>query len=94
VPTRSGATARRIAGFHLSPWTVAVCSEETICQQLQFSSGVYPVHETETPDNWSTYVAKWVCDQGLEGDLVILTEGPSAKHPEANHRMEIIDLRR
>jgi pyruvate kinase len=94
VPTRSGATARRIAGFHLPVWTVAVCSEETTCHQLQFSSGVYPVHETENPDNWNTYVAKWVCDHGLEGDLVILTEGPSGSHPEANHRMEIIDLRR
>ncbi len=30
----------------------------------------------------------------MEGDLAILTEGPSAKHPEANNRMEIIELRR
>ncbi len=28
----------------------------------------------------------------IEGNLVVLTEGPSSKHPEANHRMEIIDL--
>jgi pyruvate kinase len=28
----------------------------------------------------------------MEGDLVVLTEGPSTKHPEANNRMEIIDL--
>jgi pyruvate kinase len=28
----------------------------------------------------------------VEGNLVVLTEGPSSKHPEANHRMEIIDL--
>jgi pyruvate kinase len=93
VPTRSGATARRIAGFHLPPWIVGVCSEEATCQQLQFSSGVYPVHEKEDPENWNTYVAKWVKDHGLEGNLVILTEGPSSKHPEANHRMEIIDLK-
>jgi pyruvate kinase len=93
VPTRSGATARRIAGFHLAPWIVGVCSEEATCQQLQFSSGVYPVHEKEDPENWNTYVAKWVKDHGLEGNLVILTEGPSSKHPEANHRMEIIDLK-
>ena len=30
----------------------------------------------------------------MEGHLVILTEGPSTKHPEANHRMELIDLRK
>ena len=92
VPTRSGETARRIAGFHMPVWTVAVCSEERTCQHLQFSSGVYPVHETEDPENWSTYVAKWVHDHGLEGNLVLLTEGPSSKHPEANNRMEIIEL--
>jgi pyruvate kinase len=94
VPTRSGATARRFAGFHLPVWTVAVCSEETTCQHLQFSSGVYSVHETQDSENWNAYVARWVRDQGLEGDLVIMTEGPSPKHPEANHRMEIIDLSR
>jgi len=25
---------------------------------------------------------------------VVLTEGPSSRHPEANNRMEIMDLRR
>jgi pyruvate kinase len=29
----------------------------------------------------------------VSGDLAVLTEGPSSKHPEANNRMEIIDLR-
>jgi hypothetical protein len=27
----------------------------------------------------------------VEGNLFVLAEGPSSKHPEANHRMEIID---
>ena len=31
----------------------------------------------------------WRKEQGVEGDLVVLTEGPSSKHPEANNRMEI-----
>jgi pyruvate kinase len=92
VPTRSGATARRIGGFHLPVWIVGVCSEEATCQQLQFSSGVYPVHEPQHPVHWNTYVKKWIGDHGLEGNLVVLTEGPSSKNPEGNHRMEIIDL--
>jgi hypothetical protein len=29
----------------------------------------------------------------LMGNLAILTEGPSAAHPETNHRMEIIRLK-
>ncbi len=30
----------------------------------------------------------------IVGDIAVLTEGPSSKHPEANHRMEIIELGR
>lgn len=92
VPTRSGETARRTSGFHLPPWIIAVCFNEAICQQLQFSSGVYPVHETEDPENWNTYVAKWMGDHGLAGNFAVMTEGPSPEHPQTNHRMTIIDL--
>lgn len=92
VPTRSGATGRSIARFRLPVWVVAVSSHEATCQQLQLSSGVYPVHEPQSPEDWKAYVKGWVGDHGLPGDLVVLTEGPSSKHPEANHRMEIIDL--
>jgi pyruvate kinase len=92
VPTRSGATARRIAGFHLPAWIVAVSAQDATCQQLQFSSGVHPVHEREHPENWNHYVKRWVGDRRLEGNLVVLIAGPSSKNPEANHRMEIIEL--
>ncbi|MGE5239008.1 MAG: pyruvate kinase [Chloroflexota bacterium] len=94
VPTRSGATARSLSLFRLPVWIVAVSSQEKTCQNLQFSAGVMPLHETDHPDDWNTYVKKWVKSHELEGNLVVLTEGPSAKHPEANHRMEIIDLTR
>ena len=92
VPTRSGTTARRIAFFRLPVPVVAVSSQEATCQRLQFSSGVCPVHEADHPEDWFTYVKKWVSDHGQPGDMVILAEGPSTKHPEANHRMEVIDL--
>ena len=29
----------------------------------------------------------------LDADLMLLTEGPSAKHPEANHRLELIAVK-
>jgi pyruvate kinase len=93
VPTRSGATARGMARFRPPVWIVAVSSQESTCRGLQFSYGVHPVYEGEYPENWSAYATKWVEDHGVEGQLVILTEGPSGKHPEANHRMELIDLR-
>jgi pyruvate kinase len=94
VPTHSGATARSIARFRYPVWTIAVSSQMATCQQLQFSSGVYPVHEPEHPEQWKTYVGRRVSEFNLAGELVVLTEGPSMKHPDANHRMEIIDLKR
>jgi pyruvate kinase len=94
VPTHSGATARSIARFRLPVWITAVSRQESTCQGLQFSYGVYPVHEPEHPDDWNGLAKAWVRKHGLVGRFVVLTEGPSSRHPEANNRMEIIDLLR
>jgi pyruvate kinase len=52
------------------------------------------VHEPDHPQDWNAYVRDWLRSHGVEGNLVVLTEGPSWKHPEANNRMELIDLTR
>jgi pyruvate kinase len=93
VPSRSGATARSIARFRPPVWIIAVSSQEATCQRLQFTFGVHPLFEADHPEDWSNYVRR--CLEALEitGDFVVLTEGPSAKHPEANNRMELIDLK-
>jgi pyruvate kinase len=93
VPTHSGATARSIARFRFPVWTVAISSQDWACQRLQFSSGVYPVHEPEHPEDWKSYLKQWLSEHGIAKRLTFLTEGPSTKHPEVNHRMEIVDLR-
>lgn len=90
--TKSGATARGLARIRPPLWIVAVSSQEATCQALQFSYGVHPVYEREYPDDWTAYARKWVEDHRLEGQLAILTEGPSDKNPEANHRMELVEL--
>jgi pyruvate kinase len=93
VPTRSGATARRISRFRLPVWIYAVSALEKTCQDLLFSFGVHPVFEPDHPTDWR----RWICEQlpsvVEKGNLVILTEGPSKKHPYRNNRMEIISLR-
>jgi pyruvate kinase len=94
VPTKSGATARSIARFRPPVWIVAVSSQKSTCQTLQFSYGVHPVHEEEHPENWNAYVKKWLKAHKVEGNLVVLTEGPSTKHPETNNRMELIELKK
>jgi pyruvate kinase len=92
VPTRSGATARSISRFRLPVWITAVSSVEATCQRLQFSYGVYTLHQPEHPGDWKAFARKVLALEGVEGNLVILTEGPSAKHPDANNRIELIDL--
>jgi len=94
VPTQSGATARSIARFRLPMWITAVSPLESTCQNLQFSYGVHSVHAPEHPTDWKAFAREWLGDHGVDGDLVVLTEGPSFRNPEANDRMEVIDLRR
>ena len=94
VPTHSGATARSIARFRLPVWITAVSSQTKTCQDLMFSYGVFPVCEPEHPDDWRAWAKKLLASQGLTGNLVVLTEGPSKKRPDRNNRMEIIDLTR
>jgi len=50
------------------------------------------VHEFNHPEDWNSYVKEWLRDHEVAGNIAILTEGPSSKHPEANNRMEIINL--
>jgi pyruvate kinase len=94
VPTRSGATARSISRYRLPVWILGVSSLDSTCQRLQFTYGVHAVHEPDHPEDWKDYARRWMADQGVVGDLVILTEGPSSKHPEANNRMELMEIKR
>jgi len=94
VPTRSGATARSITRFRLPVWITALSRYEKTCRDLMFSYGVLPVFEPEHPDDWKPLARNWLQTIGEVGNLVVLTEGPSTKHPYRNNRMEILDLSR
>jgi len=93
VPTRSGATARVIARFRPLPWIVAVTSSHETSCTLRFSRGIHPLWEPQHPADWREYIGGWLQGQGLTQGLVLLTEGPSSLHPEANHRVEILELK-
>ena len=92
VPTRSGETVRQIARFRLPVWIVAVCDQESICQQLRLSYGVNPVYEPNPPDDWTAFARQWARDHGASGRSVVLAAGPSPRHPDASHRIEIIEI--
>ena len=92
VPSLSGLTARSITRFRLPVWIAAVSSDEAVCQHLLFSYGIYPVYDPDPPDVWNEFARSWLKSHGVDGNLVVLSTGPSPKHPEANNRIEIIDL--
>lgn len=94
VPTLTGHTARMVSRFKLPVWIAAVSPEEATCQGLQFSYGVYPVHEPNSPENWSAFAKGWAKEKQLTTGTVVLTEGPSRDNPEANPHLEIFDLSR
>ena len=80
--------------FRLPVWIAAVSSQQQTCQSLVFSYGVFPVFEPEHPEDWDSFVRSWLERYQVEGEMVILTEGPSTKHPGMHNRMEIIELGR
>jgi len=92
VPTRGGHTPRSITRFRLPVWIVAVSSQESTCQGLQFSYGVQPVYEGSHPENWKAFIEDWLTRHEIRGRFAVLTEGPSSKYPDANHRLEIVKL--
>lgn len=61
-------------------------SEVAVCY------GVYPVHNPAHPKNCRAFAQDVLRIHGLKADLVILTEGPSTKNPNANNRIELLYL--
>ena len=94
VPSWSGDMARNISRFKLPAWITAVSPLEETCQTLQLSYGVHAILDQLPQDDWKSYARQLVKKLRVEGDLVLLTEGPSSENPHANHRMDIIELDR
>lgn len=97
VPSLSGATARRVSRFRLPQWIIAPSRDETTCQRLQFSFGVYPVYVPAeevlaTPDERQTYTRQWLKRHGVQGDLVLLIEGSGTLKAQDTRRIDIIEI--
>jgi pyruvate kinase len=92
VPTRSGNTARMISRVKPAVWVAAPCADPVACQGLAFSYGVQPIDCSADPDNWRDFAAHWRREHQLPGDIAMLVAGPSARNPDANHRVEFLRL--
>ena len=93
VPTRSGATARAIARFRLPVWIAAPTGSAKVVRDLQFTYGIEPLCMAELPADWTAFTRDWVHAEELPGRVALLVQGPSPAAPQANHRMEILQLR-
>jgi pyruvate kinase len=94
VPTHGGTTARMISRFRPPVWIIAFTRDPAIAQGLAFSYGVHPVLLEEDPADWSAFLGDWLRRAGVDGDAAMLVAGPSARNPDANHRLEFIRLRK
>ena len=92
VPTRAGMVARAISRFKPPVWIIAPSADSTACQNLAFSYGVYPINLAEEPDDWREWIARWLRENGITADRVMLVAGPSPRNPKANYRIELMRL--
>jgi pyruvate kinase len=90
VPTRTGTTARMISRFNPAVWIVALSGDRAVGQGLAFSYGVHPVELAQEPDDWRGWARTWLKGQQIAGNFAMLVAGPSARHPDANHRIEFL----
>jgi pyruvate kinase len=90
VPTRTGTTARMISRFNPAVWIVAWSRDAAVCQGLAFSYGVHADQLAEGPENWRDFAGNWLREHQLPGAIAMLVAGPSARNPDANHRIEFM----
>jgi pyruvate kinase len=92
VPTRTGTTPRMISRLNPLPWIVAVCRDPAVCQELAFSGGVQPVQLVEDPKSWREFARNWMKEHQLPGSVALLVAGPSTGNPDANYRLEFLNV--
>jgi len=92
VPTRGGMVARAISRFKPPVWIIAPSSDSTACQNLAFSYGVYSINLAEEPDDWREWIGRWLRENGITAERVMLVAGPSPRNPKANYRIELMRL--
>src|SRR5215831_13973009 len=92
VPTRTGTTARMISRLNRSIWIVGLSRDPVVCQGLVFSYGVEAVELVEDPTNWRDYARGWLREHEVSGSTALLVAGPSRRHPDANYRLEFLEV--
>jgi len=53
---------------------------------------VHSINLAEEPDDWREWIARWVRENGITAEWVMLVAGPSPRNPKANYRIELMRL--
>jgi pyruvate kinase len=93
-PTDSGATPRSLTRFRLPCWILAPSTHAKTCAELLFSYGIQPLLMKDKPVYWGMDVKKYTTQLGVTGTSALVIEGPSSRHPDTDHRLELVDLRK
>jgi len=92
IPTRRGRMARNLTRYRLPVWITAFSENESTCQSLQFSYGVFPIKAENDLPEWTPFLRSWFKEQQITEGVAVLAQGPSAEDPCGNHRIEFINL--
>lgn len=90
VPSRSGATARRLTRFRLPHWILAPSNSERSCQRLQFSYGILPIFVPKDEQDWQQFSRRLPVQFDLDAGLVMLLEGAGTLEFGDTKRIDII----
>mgnify|MGYP003694212067 FL=1 len=58
----------------------------------RFPTGCIPIDLAEEPDDWREWIARWLRENGITAERVMLVAGPSPRNPKANYRIELMRL--
>ncbi len=94
TPTRTGATARRVARFRPVARILSFCATRHVRDFLLFSYGVEPFILFERDDDWYRTITPFLKDSGLAntGDVAVLTQGRYSPHHQTTDSMAVVTL--
>jgi pyruvate kinase len=92
IPTRRGNMARNVTRYRLPVWITAFSANESTCQSLQFSYGVFPLKVENDLPEWTPFLRDWFKQQQITEGVAVLAQGPSSEDPCGNNRIEFLNL--
>jgi pyruvate kinase len=73
-------------------WIIATSPNNSTCQQLLFSYGVYPVYTAKRPEIWAQLARNLLVERGIDQGVALLTYGMGTLSEQTTTRIEFLDL--